>query len=71
MLFNSVLSSGGSGDEFYPDLFFAVFVILGVCVALRMGMYPGWLFLECFGSIVTFYVAHWQTYCTGTLKFGL
>ncbi|KAK2155793.1 hypothetical protein LSH36_231g03016 [Paralvinella palmiformis] len=68
---STVLSSGGSGDEFYPDLFFAVFVILGVCVALRMGMYPGWLFLECFGSIVTFYVAHWQTYCTGTLKFGL
>jgi phosphatidylglycerophosphate synthase len=47
-----------------------VFVAIGCSAALGLGKSPWVLFLVCFFAMVTFYTAHWQTYVTGTLKFG-
>lgn len=47
-----------------------VFVGLGVTVALNMGRELDWMMYECFSGIYLFYMAHWQTYVTGTLRFG-
>ncbi|XP_041366519.1 choline/ethanolaminephosphotransferase 1-like [Gigantopelta aegis] len=45
-------------------------VVLGSCIALRMGENPAWmLFFGCVGSIL-FYCAHYQTYVSGTLRFS-
>lgn len=41
-----------------------------MCVSLQLGNYPWLMFYVCFGAMSTFYTAHWQTYVTGTLKFG-
>ena len=48
----------------------SVFVVIGLSIAIQLGMNPTWLFFECFITMFIFYAAHWQTYCTGTLKFG-
>lgn len=48
----------------------SVFVILGTCIALQLGSNPGLLFFECFSAVTLFYIAHWQTYVSGTLRFG-
>lgn len=47
------------------------FVSLSVVVSLQLGEMPGYLFLFCFVSFFMFYAAHWQTYVSGTLKFGV
>jgi len=47
-----------------------VFVIMGLCVSLRLGLSPWFMFITVFLAMFAFYVAHWQTYVTGTLKFG-
>ncbi|GFY70700.1 hypothetical protein TNIN_274251 [Trichonephila inaurata madagascariensis] len=47
-----------------------VFVALGVNVAVQLGMFPSWMFFQCFTAMALFYTAHWQTYVTGTLRFG-
>ncbi|KAK2183775.1 hypothetical protein NP493_289g01021 [Ridgeia piscesae] len=47
-----------------------VFLVVGLSIAIQLGMNPTWLFFECFITMFIFYAAHWQTYCTGTLKFG-
>lgn len=47
-----------------------VFVALSACVAVELGQYPTWMFFQCFCAIVLFYCAHWQTYVSGTMKFG-
>lgn len=47
-----------------------VFVAIACCVALGVGTYPWIVFLLTFLGMATFYTAHWQTYVTGTLKFG-
>jgi hypothetical protein len=49
----------------------SVFVVIGTSIALQTGNEPGWLFFECFATMFLFFLAHWQTYCSGTLKFGL
>ncbi|KAF8786614.1 Choline/ethanolaminephosphotransferase 1 like protein [Argiope bruennichi] len=47
-----------------------VFVSLGVCIAVQLGMFPSWMFVQCFIAMTLFYSAHWQTYVSGTLRFG-
>ncbi len=49
----------------------AVFVVLGSCIAVQMGTHPDWIFFCCFVGIFMFYCAHWQTYVSGTLRFGM
>ncbi|KAK6630354.1 hypothetical protein RUM44_005021 [Polyplax serrata] len=47
-----------------------VFVALSACVAVQLGQYPTWMFFQCFCAMTLFYCAHWQTYVSGTMKFG-
>ncbi|XP_019869588.1 cholinephosphotransferase 1 isoform X1 [Aethina tumida] len=47
-----------------------VFVALSACIAVQLGNYPGWMFFQCFCAMTLFYCAHWQTYVSGTLRFG-
>ncbi|XP_062854775.1 choline/ethanolaminephosphotransferase 1a isoform X2 [Trichomycterus rosablanca] len=53
------------------DSLSTVFVILGTCVAAQMGSSPDWMFFSCFAGMFMFYCAHWQTYVSGTLRFGI
>ncbi|XP_077516827.1 cholinephosphotransferase 1-like isoform X5 [Amblyomma americanum] len=52
------------------DSISTVFVALAVCIAVKLGSYPAWMFFQCFVAISLFYCAHWQTYVSGTLRFG-
>lgn len=52
------------------DAVSTVFVILGLSVSLRLGLSPWFMFVTVFLAMFAFYTAHWQTYVTGTLKFG-
>lgn len=49
----------------------AVFVVLGTSIAVQMGTNPDWMFFCCFAGMFMFYCAHWQTYVSGTLRFGM
>lgn len=53
------------------DALSIVFVIVSTSVALQLGVTPRLMFFECFATMFLFYAAHWQTYCSGTLKFGI
>ncbi|XP_027011017.1 choline/ethanolaminephosphotransferase 1a [Tachysurus fulvidraco] len=53
------------------DSLSTVFVILGTCIAVQMGTNPDWMFFCCFVGVFMFYCAHWQTYVSGTLRFGI
>ncbi|XP_069963890.1 cholinephosphotransferase 1 isoform X4 [Bactrocera oleae] len=52
------------------DSISTVFVALSACISCQLGQYPNWLFFQCFCAIGLFYCAHWQTYVSGTLRFG-
>lgn len=52
------------------DSISTVFVALSACIAIQLGHYPGWMFFQCFCAMTLFYCAHWQTYVSGTLRFG-
>ncbi|XP_068906018.1 cholinephosphotransferase 1 isoform X5 [Tenebrio molitor] len=52
------------------DSISTVFVALSACIAVQLGYYPGWMFFQCFCAMTLFYCAHWQTYVSGTLRFG-
>ncbi|XP_046429754.1 cholinephosphotransferase 1 isoform X4 [Neodiprion pinetum] len=52
------------------DSISTVFVALSACIAVQLGYYPTWMFFQCFCAITLFYCAHWQTYVSGTLRFG-
>lgn len=52
------------------DSISTVFVSMSACCAAGLGFHPNWMFLNCTVAVVLFYVAHWQTYITGTLRFG-
>ncbi|KAK9876621.1 hypothetical protein WA026_013998 [Henosepilachna vigintioctopunctata] len=52
------------------DSISTVFVALSACIAVQLGNQPGWMFFQCFCAITLFYCAHWQTYVSGTLRFG-
>lgn len=47
-----------------------MFVSLAACCATGLGQHPSAMFLNCIMAMVLYYIAHWQTYITGTLKFG-
>lgn len=53
------------------DSLSTVFVVLGSCIAVQLGTHPGWMFFCCFAGMFMFYCAHWQTYVSGTLRFGI
>uniref|UniRef100_A0A8B9L7D2 Choline/ethanolaminephosphotransferase 1 n=1 Tax=Astyanax mexicanus TaxID=7994 RepID=A0A8B9L7D2_ASTMX len=53
------------------DSLSTVFVVLGTCIAVQLGTNPDWMFFCCFAGIFMFYCAHWQTYVSGTLRFGI
>ncbi|XP_029429138.1 choline/ethanolaminephosphotransferase 1 isoform X2 [Rhinatrema bivittatum] len=53
------------------DSLSTVFVVLGTCVAVQLGTNPDWMFFCCFAGMFMFYCAHWQTYVSGTLRFGI
>lgn len=48
-----------------------VFVVLGTSIAVQLGTNPDWMFFCCFAGMFMFYCAHWQTYVSGTLRFGM
>ncbi|KAL7668525.1 hypothetical protein ACOME3_009223 [Neoechinorhynchus agilis] len=52
------------------DTLSTVFLIGNSCVCLRVGYWP-WFMMFLFMMVLSaFYIAHWQTYVTGELKFG-
>ncbi|XP_041083600.1 choline/ethanolaminephosphotransferase 1-like isoform X2 [Polyodon spathula] len=53
------------------DSLSTVFVVLGTCIAVQLGTHPDWMFFCCFAGMFMFYCAHWQTYVSGTLRFGI
>ncbi|XP_063783882.1 cholinephosphotransferase 1 [Pseudophryne corroboree] len=48
-----------------------VFVAVGTIGAVRLGTMPSWMFYCCFVSMFMFFCAQWQTYVSGTLRFGV
>ncbi|XP_071573200.1 cholinephosphotransferase 1 isoform X4 [Temnothorax nylanderi] len=52
------------------DSMSTVFVALSACIAVQLGNYPNWMFFQCFCAMTLFYCAHWQTYVSGSLRFG-
>ncbi|XP_025417164.1 cholinephosphotransferase 1 [Sipha flava] len=52
------------------DSISTVFITLSTCVSVKLGEYPSWMFLQSFFAVALFYLAHWQTYVSGTLRFG-
>ncbi|XP_050449379.1 cholinephosphotransferase 1 isoform X5 [Cataglyphis hispanica] len=52
------------------DSISTVFVALSACIAVQLGYYPMWMFFQCFCAMTLFYCAHWQTYVSGSLRFG-
>ncbi|XP_016990959.1 cholinephosphotransferase 1 isoform X2 [Drosophila rhopaloa] len=52
------------------DSISTVFVAVSACISCQLGHYPNWLFFQCFCAIALFYCAHWQTYVSGTMRFG-
>ncbi|CAG0887722.1 unnamed protein product [Cyprideis torosa] len=52
------------------DALSSVFVVLSTCVATGMGTIPNWMLFECLSTMVLFYMSHWQTYVSGSLRFG-
>ncbi|XP_056093886.1 choline/ethanolaminephosphotransferase 1b isoform X2 [Rhinichthys klamathensis goyatoka] len=53
------------------DSLSTVFVVLGTSIAVQLGSHPDWMFFCCFAGMFMFYCAHWQTYVSGTLRFGI
>ncbi|XP_067856089.1 choline/ethanolaminephosphotransferase 1-like [Heptranchias perlo] len=53
------------------DSISTVFVGLGSCLAVRLGTDSDVMFFCCFVGMFMFYCAHWQTYVSGSLRFGL
>lgn len=53
------------------DALTIVFVVVGTCMMVGLGSSPWLLFLECFATMFVYYAAHWQTYCSGMLHFGI
>lgn len=52
------------------DSISTIFVAISACTAVQLGNYPAWMFFQCFCAMTLFYCAHWQTYVSGTLRFG-
>lgn len=52
------------------DSISTVFVSLGVTIGLELGKDVYWMMFDVFLGLFLFYMAHWQTYVTGTLRFS-
>ncbi|KTG41328.1 hypothetical protein cypCar_00007470 [Cyprinus carpio] len=66
-------SSSALGELFDHgcDAVSTVFVAVGTCISCGIGVYPNWMFFCGFVGMFMFFCAHWQTYVSGTLRFGL
>ncbi|XP_061124450.1 cholinephosphotransferase 1-like [Syngnathus typhle] len=53
------------------DAVSTVFVAVGTCISCGIGRYPHWTFFCGFIGMFMFFCAHWQTYVSGTVRFGL
>ncbi|XP_060934426.1 cholinephosphotransferase 1 [Limanda limanda] len=53
------------------DAVSTVFVAIGTCISCGIGRFPDWMFFCGFIGMFMFFCAHWQTYVSGTLRFGL
>lgn len=52
------------------DSLSTIFISLIVAITCKLGTSPTLLFCQCVFAICLFYTAHWQTYVSGTLRFG-
>lgn len=52
------------------DSLSTIFIALIVAITCKLGASPTTLFFQCVFAICLFYIAHWQTYVSGTLRFG-
>lgn len=52
------------------DSLSTIFISLVVAITCKLGASPTILFCQCVFAICLFYTAHWQTYVSGTLRFG-
>lgn len=52
------------------DAVSTVFVSIATCCAMGLGFDPPSFYFICFTGSFLFYCAHWQTYVSGTLRFG-
>jgi len=52
------------------DAVSTVFVSIATCCAMGLGLDPPSFYFICFTGFFLFYCAHWQTYVSGTLRFG-
>ncbi|XP_066525661.1 cholinephosphotransferase 1 [Hoplias malabaricus] len=66
-------SSSALGELFDHgcDAVSTVFVAVGTCICAGIGAYPDWMFFCGFVGMFMFFCAHWQTYVSGTLRFGI
>ncbi|XP_018620915.2 cholinephosphotransferase 1-like isoform X2 [Scleropages formosus] len=66
-------SSSALGELFDHgcDAVSTVFVAVGTCISCGIGAYSNWMFFCGFVGMFMFFCAHWQTYVSGTLRFGL
>lgn len=44
----------------------SVFVVMSVCITLKLGEYPRFMYFFFFCGITAFYCSHWQTYVSGS-----
>ena len=65
-------SSNALGELFDHgcDSMSTVFVTLAGACSMSMGFIPYWMLYECLMATFLFYLAHWQTYVTGQMRFG-
>lgn len=52
------------------DSLSTIFISLIVATTCKLGTSPELLFFQCCFAICLFYIAHWQTYVSGFLRFG-
>ncbi|TRY57855.1 hypothetical protein DNTS_017653 [Danionella cerebrum] len=66
-------SSSALGELFDHgcDAVSTVFVAVGTCICCGVGVDSNWMFFCGFVAMFMFFCAHWQTYVSGTLRFGL
>jgi len=65
-------SSNALGELFDHgcDSLSTVFVCLAGACSMGMGYLPYWMMYQCLMATFLFYLAHWQTYVTGQMRFG-
>lgn len=53
------------------DAVSTIFLTTSIACALSLGSHPNTLFFFFVNNVALFYLAHWQTYCSGKLIFGV